>query len=459
MIGMHDPTVDTTTRDSAELDAAAPATSLVLVVLWSRSEPDRVGECGAVPLGTATLGRGDGIGGARIRFAPAGSRRGAPLAAPTLSRDQLALAHDADGVLIENLGRRLLRHRGWPASTCRAELGDLLEIEDELLLRVERRATSTAVEVAHPFGRADAFGLVGESPAAWELRRQIRFAARRDAHVLLLGPSGAGKEIVARAIHDGSARGRHRLASRNASTFPETLLDAELFGHAKDYPNPGMPERGGVVAEADGSTLFLDEIGEMPHNLQAHLLRLLDAGEYTRLGDPRPRRVDLRVVAATNRPADALKHDLRARFPLTLRVPGLDERRSDVPLIAAHLVRRIAARDPEIGTRFLDDGGRPRFSIRLMSALVTHPYTTHVRELEGLLWDSMLHSAGSTLDETDDVRFVPGGGDAVDPAEVSADTLREAMARHDGVREKVWRELGLSSRHQLARLLKRHGLT
>src|SRR6185369_7117992 len=120
-------------------------------------------------------------------------------------------------------------------------------------------------------------------------------------------------------------------------------VDAELFGNVKNYPNPGTPEREGLIGEADGSTLFLDEIGELPVHMQAHLLRVLDrGGEYQRLGDSRAQRADLRVVAATNRPLDALKHDFLARLTLRLEIPSLDERRDDIPLLARHLLRRAA---------------------------------------------------------------------------------------------------------------------
>src|SRR5256885_12859655 len=105
------------------------------------------------------------------------------------------------------------------------------------------------------------------------------------------------------------------MVSRNAATFPAGLIDVELFGNVANYPNHGMPERPGVVGEADGSTLFLDEIGELPTELQSHLLRFLDErGEYTRLGDARRRTSDVRVVAATNRALEDLKHDLAARL-------------------------------------------------------------------------------------------------------------------------------------------------
>src|SRR5262249_46286359 len=152
-----------------------------------------------------------------------------------------------------------------------------------------------------PFGRADADGFVGESPAAWDLRDRLAFIGPQAGHVLLVGESGVGKELAARALHARSRRSRRPLVSRNAATLPEALIDAELFGHARDYPNAGMPERAGLVGEADGGTLFLDEIGELPEARQAHLLRLLDGGEYQRLGDPRVRRADVRFIAATNR--------------------------------------------------------------------------------------------------------------------------------------------------------------
>ena len=165
-------------------------------------------------------------------------------------------------------------------------------------------------------------------------------AARRE-HVLVLGESGTGKELVAQAIHALGPRSGRRLVARSAATVPATLIDAELFGNAPSYPNAGMAERPGLVGEADGSTLFLDEIGELPVELQTHLLRLLDGGDYQRLGDARRRTADLRVVGATNRPTGQLKADLAARFPLRVHAPGLHERRDDVMLVARHVLREL----------------------------------------------------------------------------------------------------------------------
>ena len=172
------------------------------------------------------------------------------------------------------------------------------------------------------FGSADPSGYVGESPQAWNLRDEVALAAARREHVLILGESGTGKELVAQAVHALGARATRRFVARNAATVPSGIIDAELFGSAANYPNAGMPERPGLVGEADGSTLFLDEIGELPTELQTHLLRLLDGGDYQRLGDARRRTANLRVVAATNRPMGQLKPDPRPGSLCVCECPG-----------------------------------------------------------------------------------------------------------------------------------------
>ena len=285
-------------------------------------------------------------------------------------------------------------------------------------------------------------------------------AGRRE-HVLVLGESGAGKELIARALHALGPRSRARLVARNAATVPASLIDAELFGNAASYPNAGMPERPGLVGEADGSTLFLDEIGELPVELQTHLLRLLDGGEYQRLGDARRRTADLRVVAATNRPVSQLKADLAARFPLRVHAPGLHERREDVMLVARHVLRELVRGGDAYAARFVDDRGEPRTSSELAVALVNHLYTTHVRELSGILFRAALESTGDVVELTDGARQLLGLAGEEPTAggrEVSREEIVAALERHAGVREKVWRELGLPNRYVLKRLMKKYGL-
>ena len=228
------------------------------------------------------------------------------------------------------------------------------------------------------------------------------------------------------------------------------------------------------------------------------MLRVLDeGGEYQRLGDARRRRADIRLIAATNRSVDHLKHDLAARLRLRLELPGLNDRLEDVPLIARHLLRRAAMRDREIGERFLEGWngktGEPRLSVELVSALLSHRYTTHARELDTLLWSSLTSSSGSVAELTDDARRslaaarsvpppqsgsgrphgstpspagalgAPGSSASSAPptikaSELTEEQVRASMAKHEGVKERVWRELGLSSRFALRRLLTKYGI-
>jgi len=237
------------------------------------------------------------------------------------------------------------------------------------------------------FGEPDLHGIVGESPAAWRLRDRIAWAAASREHTLILGPSGSGKELAARAIHASSARARGPFIARNAATIPPSLFDAELFGNVKGYPGPGVPERPGLVGAAQGGTLFLDELGELPETSQSHLLRLLDeGGEYHPLGASSAKRSNLRVLGATNRDPACLKHDLAARLIGRLTVPGLDERRDDIPLLVRHLLRR-ATESPESGST------EPAVGAGLIETLLHHPYTTHLRELHALLWKALEENA------------------------------------------------------------------
>ena len=461
-----------------------------LTILWSRIEGHRLGETallepepGAAPTAESTffLGRALGHAGALPlwfgQHRPGSVQLPGALQSPGISRVQWLVRATEHGLAIENVGQRALIVRGLPVKHAHADAGDLVEIDGELLMMVVRRTPAPvgAWPVNPPsfgFGEPDAFGIVGESPAAWELRRQLGFAAARADHVLLTGPSGSGKELAARAIHALSSRARRPMLARNAATLPESLIDAELFGNVRDYPNVGTPERPGLIGAADDSTLFLDEIGELSHALQAHLLRVLDAGEYQRLGEPRSRSVDVRVIAATNRPSAELKHDLLPRLRLRIAVPGLSERREDVPLIALALLRAIARTDPPLARVFFvdgDAGGEPRWTSRFVAALVTSRYTGHVRELQAALWAAMAHAQDDRLDVPALARGtgtmpvltpeevaggVPG---SVDPRDVDAARLREVLAACGGSRERAWRALGLRNRHQLMRLLRKFG--
>ena len=461
------------TRDAEEAGAAAP----VLVLLWSRDEPERVGEGVALPPYDAsfTIGRavaGDDGEGVALTFGqlrPDGRVDTGPLRSGHVSRRQLALHREAEeGLRVELTGRGALRLDGhaMPAGVIRP--GGLVEVENRMVLlyttrpRGWMRPRAAGQAEAFAFGAADRWGIVGESPAAWELRRQAEFLASQDGHVLVLGPSGSGKELVVQAIHGGSRRAKGALCSRNAATLPESLIDAELFGNLRNYPNPGTPERAGLLGEADGGALFLDEIGELSPRLQAHLLRVMDRGEYQRLGEAKVRRADVRVLAATNRDPGELKHDFVARFPHRLRVPGLGERPEDVALIARHLLAGIAEVAPALVAPIVGPGG-PAMSAALAVTLVGHRFTTHVRELHELLWRALQANAGGSLAPPPDLLQVARArpmepAELAPPATLTREAVAAALERCGGVKEAAWRELGLRNRFQLHRALKRLGL-
>jgi len=350
----------------------------------------------------------------------------------------------------------------------RVSEGSTIHLDRQMVLVCVRRPARMAPVSDLPasewpgFGEADRFGFVGESPAAWRLRDTLAFVARREGHVLVTGESGAGKELAARMLHGLSARAQRPWVARNAATFPEGLVDAELFGNVRDYPNPGMRERPGMVGEAHGTTLFLDEIGELPHTLQAHLLRVLDAGEYRRLGEDRVRSADLRFIAATNRDASALKHDLGARLTFRVAVPGLNARPEDIPLLAYHLLATWAGRDADVAKRFCDEArGRPlaRIAPELIVALLRHHYTHHARELASLLWQAMATSHGHSIELGNTLReSLAPTSPTVAAAGLAPEVIQACLDRHDGNQNRAYRELGLKNRDVLFRLIKKHGL-
>ena len=436
-----------------------------LVLLWSLSEPQRVGEVAWLLRGpTQTLGRSGGATTGRLTFGPSGGAS-APLEARGISREQLELRLEGELLHVTQVGRGVLKLAGAVANRGALRPGQSLLLEKQLLLMYQdREPLSPQRPPAAVFGAADGWGLVGESTAAWRLRRQLKFSAELDAHVLILGPTGVGKELAARAVHAASSRAARPLVSRNAATLPAGLIDAELFGNLRDYPHAGMPERAGLIGEADRSTLFLDEIGDLPEALQVHLLRVMDTrGEYQRLGEARVRQADVRLVAATNRPLESLRSDLLARFGLRIELPGLEARREDVPLLARHLLLRLAAADPRLGERFVEgwDGrrGEPRLAPDLVERLVQHDYTQHTRELEALLLTALANSPGHFLSCSPAVerllRHVPTA-----PRRTHAPTREEidaVLARNGGTVTQSWKELGLTSRDALNRLLRKLG--
>lgn len=458
--------------------------TLGFAIAYSRAEPLRAGEVALIHGSDPhVLGRGPAQAsdvGPRPKFLrerpiPHGrtSRSQAEwVGGERLSREQLRVQLDGGALRVERTGRLAMTIADESLDRASLRPGQVVSLGDELVLLVVEREVDPEPPAylgdgpwTFPFGAPDPYGLVGESPAAWALRDRIAFVARREMHVLLEGESGAGKEIAARAIHKLSSRASRPMVSRNAATLPESLIDAELFGHAKNYPQSGMPERAGLVGEADGGTLFLDEIAELPPALQAHLLRLLDDGEYQRLGEALVRRSDLRVLAATNRMRESLKHDFAARLKVSLQVPGLGDRLEDLPLLIRHLVQRMAEGDAEVRRFVRGEGAGQHVAIdpRLVDRLLRHRWALHVRELEALLWASIASTRGDVLCATDEVEArldlsVTEAEPGIDPTSLTAERVREALRAAGGNQSKAFRELGLRSRDQLYRLMKKLGI-
>ncbi|MEP7119586.1 MAG: sigma 54-interacting transcriptional regulator [Byssovorax sp.] len=451
-----------------------------LVIAWSLEEPGRIGEVAALA-GPVVLGRGeaqpdDGAPRATfVRQRPGEHAATAPLAGSRISRAQLRLRPRGEELEVTSVGRCPLVVRGAVVPSATVREGDTLVLRNAMVLLVVRRPQAMDPRLAYPaadfpFGAVDPHGMVGESPAAWRLRDDLALAARSAHHVLIIGESGVGKELAARAIHALSARAAKTLVARNAATFPEGLVDAELFGTAKSYPHAGSAERPGLIGEADGSTLLLDEIGELPPHLQAHLLRVLDAGgEYQRLGESRLRRADLRLVAATNRDPEALKHDFLARFAARVRVPGLAARAEDVPLLMRHVLDRTAETTPTVRERFFESrpgkAAHARVDPGLVDALLHHPFTHHLREIERLLWLAVSTSRGDFVALTPEVlaelaRTTATATTSDDPAAPppGEEQVRAALAAAAGNVSRAARQLGLKNRFALYRLMKKHGL-
>ncbi len=239
--------------------------------------------------------------------------------------------------------------------------------------------------------------LIGESPAMQELHRSIRKIAAVSTTVLLSGESGTGKELVARALHDLSPRSAQPFVAVNCGAIPDELIESELFGHAKGAFTHATSNKKGLFTEADGGTIFLDEIGELPYAVQVSLLRTLQESEIRRVGDTQTSKVDVRVVAATSRnleaavAAGAFRQDLFYRLNvLPLRLPPLRERPGDVPLLARHFMEQLNVelrRSPRIR----------EISKEALEALAAHGWPGNVRELENLVERAMVLADGEVL--------------------------------------------------------------
>jgi DNA-binding NtrC family response regulator len=304
---------------------------------------------------------------------------------------------------------------------------------------------------------------VAESAA---MRRVLELATRVAGHattVLITGESGTGKELVARFIHQRSPRAAARFVAVNCAAIPESLMESELFGHRRGAFTGATEDRRGLFEEADGGTLLLDEVGELPLALQPKLLRALEEGAIRRVGDGQERKVDVRVVAATARELDELVRDGRFRDDLfyrlnvvRLHLPPLRERPEDVPALAAHFLAQAAARQ----------GRSLSLTSRALARLREYPWPGNVRELRNALERAAVLAPAPTLDAADlalgDPRAAPIGGGATQPLKAQVEALERTVierALHDagGNRREAAKALRVSLR-TLFYKLRRYGL-
>jgi transcriptional regulator with GAF, ATPase, and Fis domain len=304
--------------------------------------------------------------------------------------------------------------------------------------------------------------LIGESSAWRSLLEQLPRVAASGLPVLLLGETGSGKELVARALHALSARRRQPFVAQNCGATPDTLIESELFGHARGAFTGAIGDRTGLFEAAEGGTLLLDEIGDASPLLQMKLLRVLQEGEARRVGDTRVRRVDVRVLAATHRHLEravgqsTFRADLYFRLAaVRLRLPSLRERGRDVLLLARHFLARAALR---VG------GPAPELAPDLADRLLRHAWPGNVRELANACAFAVAVAGARTRVGAEHWPEAPFAEAVAEGTGLHAETraleerrLGEAMRRTHGNKTQAARALGLS-RQGLIKKLRRYGL-
>lgn len=270
---------------------------------------------------------------------------------------------------------------------------------------------------AETVGRTDvAVGnIIGSTPCIHEVFSLIRSAAPSDITVLIEGESGTGKELVAHALHYGSTRAQHNFIAVNCAAFPETLLESEFFGYVKGAFTGADRDKKGLLDAADGGTLFIDEIGEMPLTMQTKFLRVLEDGIVMPLGSTSTRQLDIRFIASTNKSlkheveTGAFRQDLFYRLNvITIHIPPLRERRNDIPLLAGHFVAKHAKRTGRDVTGIAQDA---------MSILMAHKWPGNVRELQNVIERSVTLSSGPEI-VASDLADVGESGDLSDETEL-----------------------------------------
>ena len=451
-----------TTRGGGIVTASEPLLGLAYIGCADRAAEDAarlvwLGDADEVVIGRGEAVDARGAAGRLEIFAP--DQR--------MSTRHARLVRDGDGyALVDEGSTNGSFVNGARTGRCRLGAGDI-------------------VETGHSFWRFVVFvpaegASLGEASAGIGPTRticpsfveQIRFVeriARGKLSVLILGETGTGKEVVARHVHAKSGR-KGELRAINCAAIPASLLETELFGHRRGAFTGATEDRSGLVEAAERGTLLLDEVGDLPAEAQAKLLRVLQDGEIVRVGDTRPRKVDVRVVAATNRDlpqlvrAGRFREDLYARLAgFTLTLPPLRERREDIGLLVAHLLRRFGG----------DEAAKVRLHVEVMRRLLAHTWPFNVRELERTMEALLLLADGGRAIDARHLALALAAPRALDPApstpppagkpvresdEALRARLESLIAEHGGNISAIARGMG-RSRVQIHRWLGRLGMT
>ena len=312
---------------------------------------------------------------------------------------------------------------------------DLLSAVDQAISRqieqLENKPTQTKPHTEGELRSEISFSeIVGKSAALRHVLQQVDKVAPNDSTVLILGETGTGKELIARAVHERSRRRNKPLVRVNCTSIPKELFESEFFGHARGAFTGAIKDRAGRFEAAAGGTLFLDEVGEIPRELQSKLLRVLQEKTYERVGEEKTRRADVRIVAATNRDlkievaAGRFREDLYYRlnvFPL--KVAALRERKEDIPLLATHFVELLAK---ELGCP------KPRLTRAGIETLQGYDWPGNIRELRNVIERAVISARGGALDfdlpltgsSVDLTSFGPRDGDQAEPEYLTESELR-----------------------------------
>jgi DNA-binding NtrC family response regulator len=344
---------------------------------------------------------------------------------------------------------------------------------EELRLTVQRVLDNAAIKADHQFCKArlqaqasSSTFMIGRSAALQQVKEHIDAVAASDMTVLVLGESGSGKELVARAIHEASQRAKRNFVAVDCCTLQESLFESELFGHEKGAFTSANSRKQGLIEGAAGGTLFLDEIGEIPAAVQAKLLRVLETGIFRRVGGTRDLTADVRIVAATNRDLKKMSTEGGFRADLfyrleafTINAPPLRQRREDIPYLVEHFIR-----NHNFSRRV-----RKKVTREAMRKLTAYDWPGNVRELKNVVERAIIlsrdhksikvHNLTFSACEKRDVGFRLDLPEGTEPTleELEASYLKMLLMKHDGHRATVAKTMGISERH-VYRLINKYQL-